>query len=64
VFDALFSQNPGDGVRDIAFAAAIWADYGGDSVTSEEYFGVIREGLETGNLEAFQFEHAKSSIIA
>ena len=59
MFDALLAQNPGYGIRDVALAAAVGSDDGGYSVTSEEYFGVVREGFETGNLEAFQFEHAK-----
>ena len=59
MLDALLAQDPGDGVRDIALATAVGSDNGGNSLPSEEYFGVVREGFETGNLEAFQFEHAK-----
>ena len=58
VFDTLLAQDPGDGVGDIALAAAVWPDDGGNSVTSEENFGIVREGFEAGNLEAFEFEHA------
>ena len=64
VLDPLFTKNPGDGVRDVALAAAIWPDNGGNSVTCEENLGVVREGFETGNFEALQFEHARNRLLA
>ena len=63
VLYALLAQNPGYCISDIAFAAPIRADDGGNPVTSEEYFGVVREGFEPGNLEAFQFEHARNRLL-
>src|SRR6185437_8306919 len=59
MFYPLLAQNPRYGVRNIALATAVRSDNGCNSVTCEEYFGVVREGFKTGNLEAFQFEHAK-----
>src|SRR5687768_9396629 len=49
VFYALFTQHPGDGVGHIALSAAIWADNGGYSVSCEDYFGVVGEGLKAGD---------------
>ena len=62
VFDPLFAEDPGYCIRDIAFAAAIRPDNGSNAVTCEENLGVVREGFETGNLEAFQFEHARNRL--
>src|SRR5882724_9648218 len=63
MLNALFPENPGYGVGDIALAAAVWPDNAGNAVTCEENFCVIREGFEAGNLEAFQFEHARISLL-
>ena len=60
MLDALLAENPGDRIGDVALAAAVWPDDGGNSVTCEENFGVVREGFEAGNFEAFQFEHRQS----
>jgi hypothetical protein len=57
VFDALFAEDPGNRVGNVAFAAAIWANDGGDSVSGEDYFGVVGEGFEAGDFQALQFEH-------
>jgi hypothetical protein len=64
VFDALFTENPGYCIRNVAFAAAVWPDNGSNSVTCEENLGVVREGFETGNLEALQFEHEEIVYLA
>ena len=54
VLDALLAQNPGDRVGNVALAAAVWPDDGGYSVSCEENFGVVREGFEAGDFEAFE----------
>src|SRR5690349_10043786 len=58
VLYALFTQNPGDGVSDVAFAATIWSDDGGDPISGEDYLCVVGEGFKTGNFQALKFEHA------
>jgi hypothetical protein len=50
MLDSLLAQNPSDSVRYVAFAAAIWPNNGGNSVTCEENFCVVREGFEAGDL--------------
>jgi hypothetical protein len=55
------TEYPRDRVGNVTFAAAVRAYDGGYAVSGEEYLGVVREGFETGNLEAFQFEHAEKS---
>ena len=50
VFDLLLAQHPGNGVGDVALAAAVRADDGGDSVPCKDYLGVVGEGFETGDL--------------
>jgi len=52
MLDALFAQNPGNRIRDVALAAAVWADNGGYTFTGKDEVGVIREGLEARNFEA------------
>jgi hypothetical protein len=64
VFDPLLAQDPGYCIGDVAFAAAVWPDNGGNSFTCEENLGVVREGFEPGNLEAFQFEHARICLFS
>jgi len=49
VFYALFTQHPRDRVGDVALTAAIRADDGSDSVSSEDDFGVVGEGFEAGD---------------
>ena len=61
---ALFAQHPGYGVRDIALAAAVWPDNGGNAIPCKDNFGVVREGFEPGDLEAFQFEHARKRLLS
>ncbi len=63
MLDPLLAQNPGDRVSDVALAATVWSDNGGDSFTCKENLGVVREGFETGYLEAFQFEHARNRLL-
>jgi len=50
---ALLTQHPGDGVDDVALAAAVGADDGGDAAI-EGQVGAIGKALESGNLEALQ----------
>ena len=57
VLDALLAEDPGDGVGNITFAAAVRANDGGDSVSCEDYFGVVGEGFEASNFKALEFEH-------
>jgi hypothetical protein len=55
-FGALLAQDPGHGVREVALAAAVGADDGGDPA-GELDGDRIDEGFEAGDLEAFQFQH-------
>ena len=50
---ALLAEHPGERVNDIALAAAIRPDDGGDSGV-EGQFRPIRKALEAGNLHALQ----------
>ena len=54
----LFAQNPGNRVGHVALTAAIWADDGGNSVSSKDYFGVVGEGFEASDFQALEFEHS------
>ena len=58
VFDALLAEDPRDCVGHVALAATVGANDGCDSVSSEDYFGVIGEGLEASDFQALQFEHS------
>ena len=58
VLNALLAQNPGNRVGNVALAAAVGPDNGGNSVPCEEYFGVVREGFEASDLQALEFEHS------
>jgi hypothetical protein len=57
VLNALLAEDPGNRVCDVTLAAAVWAYDGGDSVSSEDYFGVVGEGFEPSDFQALQFEH-------
>ncbi len=50
---ALLAKHPRDGVGDVALAAAIRPDDGGDALV-ERKLGAVGEGLEPGDLEAFE----------
>ncbi len=50
---ALLAQHPGDGVDDVALAAAVGPDNGRDAIVETE-FGAIRETLEAGDVEPGQ----------
>jgi hypothetical protein len=52
MLDTLLAQNPGDGVGNIALAAAIWAHNAGYAVTSEDEVSMIRKGLKARDFEA------------
>src|SRR6185369_6877248 len=64
MLNALLAEDPCDRVGNIALAAAIRANDGGDSVSGEEYFGIVGEGFEPGNFEAFEFEHYGVATIS
>ncbi len=49
MLNPLLAENPGDGIGNIALAAAIRPDNGSYAITSEDYFGVIGEGLESSD---------------
>jgi hypothetical protein len=49
MLNPLLAENPGDGVGNVAFAAAIGPDDGSYAVTCKEYFSVIGEGLESSD---------------
>ncbi len=49
---ALLAEHPGDGFREVALAAAVGSDDGGDAAGEMDLYG-IDEGFETGDLEAF-----------
>src|SRR5580765_2224412 len=57
---ALLAHHPGDGVGDVAFAAAVGTDDRGHPGI-EGQFGTIREGLETVDLETLQ-THGSSRL--
>src|SRR5690242_6403900 len=57
VLHALLAQHPGNRVRDVALTAAVWANDGGDSIPSEDYFGVVGEGFKPGDFQTLEFEH-------
>ena len=46
-FGGLFAQDPTDGIADIALAAAVGADDGGDAIAVEAEFGAIAKALES-----------------
>ncbi len=50
---ALLAHDPADGVRDVALAAAVGADHGGNAVTELEH-GACGKALEAVQLQAFQ----------
>ena len=58
-FGTLLANDPADGIRNIAFAAPVGADDGGESVGEIEAGG-IDEGFETGEFELFE-DHGNSS---
>jgi len=49
VLNPLLAENPGDGIGNVAFTAAIGPDDGSYAIPSKEYFGVISEGLESSD---------------
>ena len=57
MLDALFAQNPGNRIGNVALAAAVWANNGGYTFTGKDEVGVIREGLEARNFETSKLEH-------
>src|ERR1044072_9342386 len=63
VLYALFAQHPGNGVSDVAFAAAIRSDDGSYPVSGEDYLCVVGERFKTGNFQALKFEHALGGSV-
>ena len=63
-FGGLLAEDPGDGVGDVGFAAAVGADDGGDAVSGELDLGSIAEGLEAEDLDFFELEHARRGLLA
>ena len=57
---ALFAQNPGNRVGNIALAAAIRPDNARYSITSEDEVSMVRKGLEARDFEASKLEHRQS----
>ena len=49
----LLAEDPADGVENVAFAAAVGADNGGDARVKFQG-GTVREGLETNDVERLQ----------
>ena len=47
---ALLTEHPRDGIDDVALAAAVRADDGGDALVESE-FGALGKALETGNVQ-------------
>src|SRR5262245_1273171 len=64
VLHALFAQNPGDRIRDIALSAAVRPDNAGYAITSEAKVSMVREGLESRDFEALKLEHRCPSFDA
>ena len=56
-FCALLAEDPGDGVGDVGFAAAVGADDGGDAGAGELDLGAVTEGLEAEDLDLLELEH-------
>src|SRR5262249_2185662 len=63
VLHALLAQNPGDGVGDVALAAAVRPDDRSYAITSEAKVSMIREGLEPCDFEALKLEHRCPSFL-
>ena len=61
MLNALLAEDPGDSVGNVTLAAAVRANDGGDSVSSEDYFGVVGEGFKAGDFQALEFEHSLNS---
>jgi hypothetical protein len=61
VLHLLLAEHPRDGVGDVRLAAAVGADDRGDTAAGEDEVCVVCEGLEAGDFEALEFEHAARS---
>ncbi len=55
---ALLAEDPGDGVREVRFAAAVRTDDAGDSA-GEQDVDRVDERLESRDIEAFELEHSR-----
>jgi hypothetical protein len=53
----LLTEDPGDGVGDVGFAAAVGADDSDDAFAGKLDFGAVAEGFETEDLNFFELEH-------
>ena len=58
-FGGLFAEDPGDGVGDVGFAAAVGADDGGDAFAGELNLGAITEGFEAEYLNFLELEQVR-----
>src|SRR5690349_22976062 len=54
---ALLAEHPRDRVSYVALAAAVRTNDGGDSISCEDYFGVVGEGFKPGDFQTLEFEH-------
>jgi hypothetical protein len=61
VLNALLAEDPCDGVGNVALTAAVRTNDGSDSVSSEDYFGVVGEGFKASDFQALEFEHSLNS---
>ncbi len=53
---ALFAENPGDGVNDVGFAAAVGADYAGGTGPAERDHGAFAERLKANDFDFSQLQ--------
>src|SRR6476620_560012 len=58
VFYTLLPEHPGNGISDIALAAAVGPHDGCYAVSGEDYLCVVGERFKTGDFQALKFEHA------
>jgi hypothetical protein len=58
----LLAEHPRNRVGNVRLAAAVRPDDGGDAFAVEFQLGAITEGLESQNLQLFEFEQSDSSV--
>jgi hypothetical protein len=52
----LFTQDPTDGIAEVAFSAPVRADHGSDTSAAEFHFSAVVEGFETVNFDALKLQ--------
>src|SRR6185437_2685203 len=57
-FVALFAENPGDGVNDVGFAAAVGSDNASDAAAAKDDIRLFAERLKAKQFYFAKFEHA------